>query len=346
MKLNLQRIIQFLLFGVLLVISLIYAGPILKPVALAIMLSMLMAPLCSWLDKKGLSRTFSVLICVLILLVSILIILGVVTAQIINFANDFPQIEKRSLELFDQAQRFVSEKFGVSERNQTEMLKKQISGLGDSLSTYATTILSGTTTTIATVILMLVFTFLMLFNKEKYELFFIKLYKEQDEGKIKSELAEISKVSQSYLSGRVISIVIQAVLFSIGLSIIGIKNAILLGCLAGLLTILPYVGAFIGGFFPVLMSLIHSPSMTSTIWVLVLFLCVQVLDNYFIEPKVVGGKVQLNAFFSILIIFIGGSIWGVVGMILFTPMLGIFKIICEHTVSLKPYAFLIGEEDK
>ena len=193
---------------------------------------------------------------------------------------------------------------------------------------------------------MLVFTYLLLFNKEKYEIFFLSLYKEEDTEKVRNELSEITKISQSYLTGRAISMILQAVIFSAGLLIIGIKSAILLGCLAALLTILPYVGTVTGGLFPIFMSLITEDSINPTIWVVVLLVGVQTLDNYFIEPNVVGGKVHLNALFTILIILIGGLIWGAVGMILFTPMLGMIKIIFDHVETLKPYAYLIGDDEK
>ncbi|MBC7388856.1 MAG: AI-2E family transporter [Opitutaceae bacterium] len=346
MKLSLTKIIQILLLGVLLVGVLVYASQVLKPIALAIMLSMLMAPLCSWLDNKGMPRTFSSLICVLILLICITGVLTIVTAQFMNFSEDMPLIEKRANSILVQGQTMIKEKFNISPNEQILFLKTQLSNAKDSMGKYAGNILGGITGTIATIILMLVFTYLLLFNKEKYETFFLRLYKDEDAEKVRKELSEITKISQSYLTGRAISMTLQAIIFSVGLLIIGIKSAILLGCLAALLTILPYVGTVTGGLFPIFMSLITEDSINPTIWVIVLLVGVQTLDNYFIEPNVVGGKVHLNALFTILIILIGGLIWGAVGMILFTPMLGIVKIVFDHIEGLKPYAYLIGDDEK
>src|SRR5688572_4608822 len=70
------------------------------------------------------------------------------------------------------------------------------------------------------------------------------------------------------------------------------------------------------------------------------------IDNYFVEPNVIGGEVRLTVLSTILAIFIGGILWGVAGMILFIPMLSILKIIFNHVEELKPYGYVLGNEGK
>ena len=67
------------------------------------------------------------------------------------------------------------------------------------------------------------------------------------------------------------------------------------------------------------------------------------MDNYFIEPNVVGGEVNLNALTTIVILLVGGIIWGPAGMILFMPMTAIVKIVCDHVEELKPVGHLLGD---
>ena len=57
-----------------------------------------------------------------------------------------------------------------------------------------------------------------------------------------------------------------------------------------------------------------------------------------------GGQVSISAFFTLLILFVGGTLWGVAGMVLFLPLLGVAKIICDSIPELKPYGFLIGDQ--
>jgi predicted PurR-regulated permease PerM len=82
------------------------------------------------------------------------------------------------------------------------------------------------------------------------------------------------------------------------------------------------------------------------IWVLVALIFIQAIDNYFVEPNVIGGEVRLTALSTILAIFMGGIVWGIAGMILFIPILGILKIIFNHVAKLKPYGYLIGDEGR
>ncbi|HMG93995.1 MAG TPA: AI-2E family transporter, partial [Chryseolinea sp.] len=206
-----------------------------------------------------------------------------------------------------------------------------------------TRMLGSMASTITSLVLSLLFTFLFLYNKERYESFFIRLFKEHDTSEVKSIVAKISQVSEQYLLGRTYSIVILFICYTIGLLIIGIKNALLLAAVASLLTIIPYAGTIVGSIFPVVMAIVTEDSYQPVIWTAVLMIVIQAVDNYFIEPYVVGGEVNLSAMATILTIVCGGLIWGVAGTILFIPLLGIIKILCDHVEPLKPYGFLVGD---
>lgn len=171
----------------------------------------------------------------------------------------------------------------------------------------------------------------------------MRLYQNEDEGKVRKVVDDISHVSQSYLTGRAISITIIAVLYAVGLSIVGIKNAIILAGIAAILTIIPYVGTVLGGLFPVMMALVTEDTIQPAVWAVVVMFVIQTIDNYFIEPNVVGGEVNLSALVSILSIIAGGMLWGVPGMILFLPLFGIIKIVCDHVEPLKPIGYVLAD---
>lgn len=343
---TLSRANQFLALAILLTVVLYFGRQVLVPITLAVLLAMLMAPVCRWLDSKGWPRALSALSCVLALLIVILGMLAIVSAQIVSFSNDIPQMEKRADQILSNVQSFVQDKFSIEPEKQVSFAKKQISSLGKALGSRIGTVVSGIVGTIGAVVLMLVFTFLLLFHKEKYETFFVKLYKEENPVEVKRVLGKITNVGQDYLTGRAISMCIQAFAFAIGLTIIGVKNGILLGCIAGLLSLLPFVGPMLGGMFPVLTSIATEDSLNTTFWVIGLLVVIQILDNYLVEPNVVGGKVHLNALVTLIGIMVGGILWGVPGLIIFTPLLGITKIIFENVNDLKPYAYLIGDDEK
>jgi predicted PurR-regulated permease PerM len=131
---------------------------------------------------------------------------------------------------------------------------------------------------------------------------------------------------------------------AIGLVALGIKQAILLVFLAGFLNIIPYVGTLIGALIPIMMALLFKESMWHAFGVAVIFLFNQVIDNNITTPNVVGSHVQVNPLATIMAVITGNIIWGIPGMILFIPLLGVFKIVCDNIDQLKPIGYLLGEE--
>jgi predicted PurR-regulated permease PerM len=339
------RINQYLLFTVLLVLILYYGKTFLIPITFAALLAMLMSPVCRRLDKLGLKRGLSTAICIVILLAALVGIGFVIGSQFNAFADDVTLIEKKGRELLNQLQAYITDEVGISEKKQAAMMKEQTKGAGKVAASAANKILGGLTSTIGTIVVTLVFTFLFIHGKEKYQNFFIRLYKDQDSDKVKKVTDKISEVGQQYLVGRVKSILIIALMYSIGLSIIGLKNALLLAGIAALLTVIPYVGTVLGGLFPVLMALVTEDTYHTALYAALVMFVIQTIDNYFIEPNVVGGEVNVSALVSIASILTGGLIWGIAGMILFLPMAAITKIICDNVESLKPIGYVLGEGD-
>jgi predicted PurR-regulated permease PerM len=340
----LQSTNRFLLSLVLVTIVLYFGQPILIPIFLGALFAMLMAPLCRHLDKK-MNRGLSSFVCVTIVMLSLLIIVGIGAWQIASFLEDVPALKERGGKLLSAIEIFIEESFAISHEKQESILQKQLSSLGQLATSYVGMLLGSLTSTVARLVLSLLFTFLFLYTKERYELFFVKVFKKQEPSAVKSVVGKISKVAEQYLLGRTISIVILFACYAAALLIIGIKNALLLAAVASLLTIIPYAGTIVGSIFPVLMALVTEDSFQPVVWTAIVMVGIQALDNYFIEPSVIGGEVNLSALATIVSIVCGGFIWGIAGTILFIPLLAIVKIVCDHVESLKPFGFIIGDPD-
>lgn len=340
------KVNQFLLFWILLVVVLIYGKPILIPVAFAAVLAMLMVPLIDFLDRKGWKRVYSTILVIVILLAFIFMIMMVLVGQVASLKNELPRIEQRANELINYLHDYVQSTFNYSVESQKEYLKGQVKTMGESSATYFTTLLTGVTGVIVQIIITLVVTFLLLYDKEKYRAFFFQILKMEDKGEKHEVLNRITKVSQQYLLGRIISMSILFVLYYIALIAIGVENALLLAGAAAIVNIIPYVGPILAAVFPVIMALVMSDSFEPAIWVIITFSVIQGIDNYFVTPFFMGGEVKLSALSTILIIICGGFVWGIPGMILFVPLLSMAKIVFDHVDSLKPYGTLIGNPDK
>jgi predicted PurR-regulated permease PerM len=335
----------FLLFFILLFIVLHFGREILVPLVGAAFFAMLMAPISRWLEIK-LSRPFAVIICILILLAGILGIFAIVAGEVNSFSDDLPKIEKKSNEMIKSLEETIEIHFGVNQERQVAMAKEQLQGLGKSAGGYIGKVLGGVTGLFGALVICLVYTFLLLYHRERYETFFIKLFGKGDPEGAKEIIENVTSVGQHYIKGRTVSILMLWVIYAIGFAVSGLKSGILLAGIAALLSIIPYIGGLIGGIFPLFMAMTDDdPSGTAT-GVVITLIAAHALSTYIIEPLVVGGRMKLSALAMIVIIIAGNAVWGIVGMILFVPLLAMAKIVFEHVTALKPYAYLISDPDE
>jgi predicted PurR-regulated permease PerM len=342
----LGRVTQVLIFAFALVAGLHFARPFLIPLAFGIILAMLVLPVCKKLEGWGWKRGWAVLVCVLLIMAVAAALVAALTAPIASFNQDLPQLQSSFEQKLAQVQQFLVERFNIPVQKQQEALKKGASAL-QSAGKYLAGFVAGFFGFLAEAVLVLVYVVFFLTGREKYENFVVQLNRENDPGEVREVLGQISNVSSQYLVGRLLSILILAVLYTVGLSIVGLKYAVLMGSIAALLTIVPFVGTTLGGLFPLGAALFSGSG--SPLAAAAVILVVQLLDEYLLEPLIVGGKVNISPLAMIVGVVLGGLIWGVAGMILFIPLIGMAKIVFDHVPALHPYGYLIGtgeSEDK
>ena len=116
----------------------------------------------------------------------------------------------------------------------------------------------------------------------------------------------------------------------------------LLGVIGAFLNIIPYLGGIIGVvLFMAIALLTKSP--VYVLYVALLYSVIQLIDNNYIVPKIVGSKVKLNALISIVAVIAGAALWGIPGMFLSIPMLAVIKLILDRIESMKAWGFLLGD---
>jgi len=135
-----------------------------------------------------------------------------------------------------------------------------------------------------------------------------------------------------------------AILNSIALLILGVDYAILLSVIGAILNMIPYIGGIIAIALPVLMATITKNGFSTQLGVIAAYSIIQFIDNNFLVPYIVSSKVKINALFSILVVLVGGALWGVPGMFLSIPGVAILKIIFDRVDGLKPWGKLLGDE--
>ncbi|MEQ9089946.1 MAG: AI-2E family transporter [Balneola sp.] len=327
----------------LLFVILSYGKFILMPLAFAAFISMLLNPVVSKLESWKLGRAFSIILTLLLVLVVFSGIVTLISAQFVQFSERIPEVTDRLKSVTAEGVQFLEETVGISEEERTNYLEQGLSNLIDKSGQYLGSVVSATTSAFTLMSLLPIFIFFMLYYKEMYQTFFRKLF-ERKEGNsmIDGVLDNVQEVTQNYLVGMLTVIGILAVLNTTGLLLIGLEHAIFFGVFASLLAVIPYIGIIIGALPPLLFAFLLGDSLLTPLLVIAVFGTVQFLEGNFITPRIVGSKVAINPFMAMLALIIGGELWGISGMILFVPLIGILRVIFEQIEELKPYGYLLG----
>lgn len=143
---------------------------------------------------------------------------------------------------------------------------------------------------------------------------------------------ELGMISTKFIQGQIFVAMIVGGLEILGLFFLGVPYCVFLGILGGVSNMIPYFGPFLGAVLPVLTALMISPQ--KALWVLVLFLLVQQIDNHFISPKIIEGNLGIHPVTVILVIFIGQEFFGLWGIVAAVPIYATIKCILVRTVKL------------
>ncbi|MBP2649386.1 MAG: tqsA 2 [Firmicutes bacterium] len=143
-------------------------------------------------------------------------------------------------------------------------------------------------------------------------------------------LSDIDEVLSGIIRGQMTIAIIVGILVSSGLYILGVRYALIIGILAGILDVIPYFGAVIGGLPAVTVALLESPLLAAKTTAL-LFVIHQ-LEGTIIGPKILGETTGLNPLSVILVLFIGETLAGLMGMLFAVPVLAVSKVVFRHLI--------------
>jgi predicted PurR-regulated permease PerM len=259
--------------------------------------------------------------------------------QISQFSLMLPQFLQKSNLLIADLQKWLNSSFGISLQSQANMLRQG----GEESKKYVADLLGSFVSSISTTVLIPVYVFLLLLYKKLLINFFFDVFEDSLAEKIANIQSQIQDSIQSYLMGLMIEMVIVAILNSVSLLILGIESAILLGVIGAILNLIPYVGGLIAILLPVTIAFVTKDNYLIPILVIVAYMIVQLIDNNYLVPKIVSSKVSVNAIVSILVVILGGNLWGVSGMFLSIPFVAIIKIIFDNIKELKPWGKILGD---
>ena len=335
-----------ILFGlILLFIIMSYGKFILMPLAFAGFLAMLLNPVVTKLESWNWGKVWSIIFTMFLVVIILAGFISLISSQFVQFAERVPEVTDRLKNVTNEGINFIEQRVGLSQEQQTDYLQKGIGNMLDQFRQFISSLIGATSSAVTLTTLLPIFVFFMLYYRQMYENFFHAIFSKNDENSnIDYVLENVRDVSQNYLVGLLTVMGILAILNITGLMLIGLEHAIFFGVFAALMAIIPYLGIIIGALPPFLFALLLGDNMLTPVLVLVVFGTVQFLEGNFISPRVVGYKVAINPFMAMLALIVGGEVWGISGMILFVPLIGILRVIFEEISELKPYGYLLGNK--
>lgn len=323
---------------------------LLSPLFIGIVVAWLFDPFVTYLNKKGIRRGLGAAISYAIFLGIIVLILTALIPLLSEQVNDF--VTTTVPALFASARDFIDNFFNSLNNienfdafamrdeifNKLESIATNLtSSLPDLLVSIVTSLFSGIG--VFAVGLIIGFYLLLDFDKNTDTLFSLVPKKYRSE--TKKCLNAVNKPLKRFVNGALIDCSIIFVVTTIGFSIIGLKAPLLFAVFCAITNVIPYAGPYIGGAPAVLVGLTQSP--TIGIAVLIFIVVVQAVEGNLLQPFIMSKTTKLNPVTIILGLLVFGYFFGILGMILSTPIIGAIKELINFFD--EKYDFLNFEKD-
>lgn len=297
---------------------------VLKDVLIIFLFGLIIAsaisPFANWLDQKGFPRLWGVLLLFLVVIGLIALIASLVmpslSADIDQLITTLPTVfEKVSISLENVQQGAPAYLDFVSE------MQNILSGLSSYLQQSSQSVVGlvvGIFGGVVSFIAVLVISFYLSVTKKGIDAFLESVVPEKYESYVKDLWKRAEKKVGLWLQGQLLLALIVGLVVYVGLSLMGIKFALVLGLLAFMFEIVPVVGPVLAAIPAVLLAFLQDP--TFGLWVIVFYVAVQQLENHILVPIVMGKTVGLNPVVVIIALLVGGNLAGIAGMILSVPV--------------------------
>lgn len=302
----------------------------------AIILAAIIDPIADKWQKRGLPRGISVLICYLILFSVLGLILYLLIPPLVQqtreLIQDFPEYWGKLVAGYSTLQDY-SATYGFLENFQ-KILKSVETGLARS-ATSALGVIVNIFGGLISFLVILVIAFYLVVQKNALCVLFQTFIPSQYQSRCAAILSKIQRKVRAWIGGQLVLCLVVGLLSYIGLSILGVRYALVLGLIAGVTEFIPYLGPILGAIPAVLIALVLSP--IKALLVIALYFVIQQLENNLLVPKVMQKAVGLNPLVSIVVLILGAKLAGILGAILAIPVTTALLVLYEEYIIKKKY---------
>jgi predicted PurR-regulated permease PerM len=333
--------LQYAVYGS---VILYFGRNIFIPISFALLISFILYPICAWLQRKGMGRLMAIVLSITLLLFLGLLIIGLLICQFVGFLDEWPTIQSKLGQATADTGK-VLEAFGLSKAAQANILSKLSDQSGSNFLSILRNTISASTFSVILLALIPVYAILILYYRQYWMKILNRLFPKERNESLREMMSLTIKAYYDFIKGMALVYILVGSLNSIGLLLIGVPHAILFGFIASVLTFIPYVGIIVGSLLPMAMAWITYDSIWYPVGVVAIFTFVQYLEANVIFPVAVSNRLNVNTLIMLIAIFAGGMFWGMAGMILFVPFVGIAKLIADHNPRWKTISMILGTDN-
>jgi predicted PurR-regulated permease PerM len=326
---------------------LMYLGRyILIPLGYSLLVALVLHPLVSRMERRGTPRWAAIGAGLLVVGALFTALAGILFFQLDTFLANLPQLTGGSSTGFGAFWNWVNQQVAeLGEAHRDDWWGPMVDSVPSRMAPYMGTALSALFGMLFNLFIIPVFAALLLYNRNTYVAALTALVAPEWRPRLPGLLQKVVGNYARFIMGMVQVYLIVGTLNSVGFLLLGVPNAILFGMLTAVATMIPYAGIILSALLPITLAWTTTGSIWIPVGVITVLAVVQYLEANLIFPKVVGGKLGLNTMASLLIIFAGGLLWGVAGMILFLPLASILKLVSEEIPEWQALRLLLGGED-
>ena len=327
-----EKNFHLILLFLLILIIMIYLFEVIIPFCIAFIIVYLTNPIKTFLDKyinKTFSSFLSIVSFVLFFLMILVLILPIIIHQIQNLILLLPGY----LVEIENFLKEINSKYLLSEKIKTFDYSTFFKPVSNSLINSGNNIISNSIQFINSfinVILIIVISFYLSLEFNKVKVFIYDIANKSRFKDFPILIREIDNILSKFIRGQSLVCLTLSVIYSIGLFLVGLKFGILLGVFAGIISFVPYVGSVIGGALTIILGFLQFGISLQLIIISSIFIFGQLLESYFLTPKLVGEAINLNPIWIIFALLTGAYLSGFVGVLISLPIAAVFGVIIRH----------------
>lgn len=310
---------------------------VLAPLFIGFIVAWLFAPLVDKMTKKGMSRILASMIVYVIFIAFLLVFFRIFIPIIYNELNELvktlPSITSKITNFINNTfDKIDSDAFNVDavKTNILDAITNYGTSISSNLPTTIVTIMSNLFSGLGTIFFGLIIGLYMLFDFDNVTNLLLKVIPVKHQVEVASLVEKIGSEVRKCVNGTLLVACMVFVCDTIGFSIIGLKSALLFGLFCGITDLIPYIGPYLGTAVATVVGLTQSPLIG--LGVFIIACVVQLVESYVLQPIVMSKATNLHPVVIICGLLIFGHFFGIVGMVLASPIMSVIKVILEFII--------------